>query len=92
MKIGIGCGVDAAKVVRSAGDAASPDTEIICYAKTGEELPDPAKGVTLLFSDAPEKALIDDLHAGKIQAAGLPGFPLPGQQGILSYPAAWERA
>ena len=69
MKIGIGCGVDAAKVVRSAGDAASPDTEIICYAKTGEELPAPAKGVTLLFSDAPEKALIDDLHAGNIQAA-----------------------
>lgn len=69
MKIGIGCGVDAAKVVRSAGDAASPDTEIICYARTGEELPAPAKGVTLLFSDAPEKALIDDLHAGNIQAA-----------------------
>lgn len=68
MRIGIGCGVDAEKVVQSAGQAASPDLEIVCYLKTGEELV-PPKHVSFVFSDAPETALVDDLYAKRIDAA-----------------------
>ena len=68
MKIGIGCGVSPEKVVQSAGNAASPEIEIICYAKEGTELSAPA-GVSLLYSACPERALVEDLHAKKIDAA-----------------------
>ncbi|MBE6507055.1 MAG: phosphotransacetylase [Methanocorpusculum parvum] len=68
MKIGIGCGVDPEKVVLSAGKSASPDVEIICYVKEGAEL-FPPEQVTLFFSPCPEKALVDDLRAKKIDAA-----------------------
>ena len=68
MKIGIGCGVSPEKVVQSAGNAASPEIEIICYAKEGTELSAP-EGVSLLYSAYPERALVEDLHAKKIDAA-----------------------
>lgn len=68
MRIGIGCGVDAEKVVLSAGKAASPDVEIVCYVQSGEQVSAP-DGVSFVYSDAPEKALVDDLFAKRLDAA-----------------------
>ena len=68
MRIGIGCGVDAKKVVQSAGAAASPDVEIVCYLKTGEEFSAP-EHVSFVYSDVPEQELVNDLFAKRLDAA-----------------------
>ena len=68
MRIGIGCGVDAKKVVQSAGAAASPDVEIVCYLKTGEEFSAP-EHVSFVYSDVPEEELVNDLFAKRLDAA-----------------------
>lgn len=81
MKIGIGCGVQPETVILSAIDAVSAvnsiaDTslEVICYAKTGTEFQFSNEelllhGVSLDISEHPERALVDELHAKKIDAA-----------------------
>ncbi len=69
MKIGIGCGCDVEKVMLSAGEAASPDLEIVCYAKTGSALPAVSQYVSIHFSDCPERALVNDLHEKRLDAA-----------------------
>ena len=65
MKIGIGCGVDAAKVVASAERVAKGGVDVICYSK--ETIPSTI--VSVAVSASPEKMLINDLFTGKIDAA-----------------------
>ncbi len=70
--LGIGCGTDAEKVLASANLAASEDLCILCYTKV------PLKEsafVGIVVSPHPEAALIDDLHAGKIEGAVRGTFP-----------------
>ncbi len=65
MKIGIGCGVDATKVVASAERVAKSGIEIICYSHDDIK----SDSVSLSVSEFPEKMLVDDLYSGKIDAA-----------------------
>ncbi len=68
MRIGIGCGIDAEKVVQSAGYAASPDREIVCYLKTGVKVSAP-QHVSFVYSAVPEQELVNDLYAKRLDAA-----------------------
>jgi len=69
MKIGIGAGVGASKVLESAERVAFDEIEIICYSLPESNLRTASSHVTLRFSKAPEKELVDDLFKGKIDAA-----------------------
>ena len=68
--IGIGCGADADKVIRSAGEAASPDLTIRCYCCPGAAKDHtPAPFVELATCPKPCDRMVDDLIAGKIDGA-----------------------
>jgi len=69
MKIGIGAGVGASKVLESAERVASEEVEIICYSQPESNLTTTSYHVSLCFSESPEKELVDDLFKGKIDAA-----------------------
>lgn len=70
MRIGIGCGADASKVVVSAKEAASSEVTIVCYcpadAASGISVP---ANVELAVSAEPFRALVDDLFSKKIDGA-----------------------
>ncbi|HJJ30675.1 MAG TPA: methanogenesis marker protein Mmp4/MtxX [Methanocorpusculum sp.] len=72
MKIGIGCGADAEKVVESAAEyTKASENSVVCYAYTGEaeRLFVKTDRVTVLFSDHPEEEMITALSSGDIDAA-----------------------
>lgn len=69
MKLGIGAGVDAPKVLASAERVASEGLEIICYSQPGAISITSSSYVTIRFSENPEKELVDDLFQGKTDAA-----------------------
>ena len=67
-RIGIGIGSDAEKVVSSAV-CAGPGFDIFCYCRPGA-VDEPIEGYVHLTGHAhPEQVLVDDLMAGKIDAA-----------------------
>jgi len=69
MKIGIGAGVGASKVLESAERVASAEIEIVCYSQPESKLATTSPHVTLCLSAFPEKELVDNLFTGKIDAA-----------------------
>ncbi len=70
MRIGIGCGVDAAKVLASAARVASAGVTIVCYGQTDDvSLGNPGDGVEICRSENPAVLMIDDLYAKRIDAA-----------------------
>jgi len=67
--IGIGIGINAAKVIESACNVSKP-CDIICYCQHGGVKVRPAKsGVRLSEHKEPAAALVSDLMAGRINAA-----------------------
>ena len=67
--IGIGIGINAAKVIESACNVSKP-CDIVCYCQPGGVKVQPAKsGVQLSEHKEPAAALVSDLMAGRINAA-----------------------
>lgn len=66
--IGIGCAKDFKKVFESAVNTSSKDVRIRIYAKENPE-GFASENVEVSVSDSPEKSLVDDLHAKKIDGA-----------------------
>ena len=68
-RIGIGLGTEAEKVMVGVQTVIRPDLEIICYGLPGAIRIPCSSNITFFGSDCPEQALVDDLMAGRIDAA-----------------------
>ncbi|HJJ39257.1 MAG TPA: methanogenesis marker protein Mmp4/MtxX [Methanocorpusculum sp.] len=72
MKIGIGCGADAVKIVESAAEYAGlSGNSVVCfaYAEAENTVFSRSPAVSVVFSSHPEEEMIDALFAGDVDAA-----------------------